>query len=195
MNSVSKPTMWQASPTQSRWLCSRSISSMIVRMYSARGGSAQRGGALDRLRVGDVVDAAADAADALGHHRDVVVGEHRLGELLDAAVHHEAAILAAAHHLALDVEPEMGRLVERRVERPEGHDRAALRRLVELELAVLVEALRHLVPGNVLAQRMHAVGPAVGQHEPLRVAVADRLDADQVADFALGPVGGRAPRR
>ena len=157
-------------------------------MYSARGGAAQGHGRLDGLRVGDVVHAAADAADALGHHRDVVVGEDGLGELLDAAMHHEPAILAAAHHLAFDVEPEMRRLVERGMERPERHHHAAFRRLVERELALLVEAVRHLVPGHVFAQRMHAVGPAVGQHQPFQVAVAHRLDADQVADFALGPV-------
>ena len=76
--------------------------------------------------------AAADAADALGHHRDVVVGEDGLGELLDAAMHHEAAILAAAHHLALDVEAEMRGLVERGMEGAERNDGAAFRRLVEL---------------------------------------------------------------
>ena len=32
------PTRWQASPTHNRWLWRRSISSMTVRMYSARGG-------------------------------------------------------------------------------------------------------------------------------------------------------------
>ena len=103
-------------------------------------------GRLDGLRVGHVVHAAADAADALRHHRDVVVGEDRLGELLDAAMHHEPAVLAAAHHLAFDVEPEMRRLVQRGMERPEGHHHAAFRRLVELELALLVVALR--APGS-----------------------------------------------
>ena len=146
MNSVSKPTMWQASPTHSRWLCRRSISSMMVRMYSARGGGRSAAARLDGLRVGHVVHAAADAADALGQHRDVVVAEHGLGQFLDAAMHHEPAILAAAHHLALDVEAEMRRLVQRGMERAEGHDRAAFRRLVERELALVVEVLGHLVP-------------------------------------------------
>ncbi len=38
---------------------------------------------------------------------------------------------------------------------------------------------------------MLAFGPAVGQHQPLQVGVAHRLDAHQVAHFALGPIGGR----
>jgi hypothetical protein len=50
------------------------------------------------------MDAAADAADAFGGHRDVVVGEHRLREFLDAAVDHEPAVFAAAHDFAFDIE-------------------------------------------------------------------------------------------
>ena len=112
----------------------------MVRIYSARGGGLKRGGAFHRLGVGDVMHAAADAADALGHDRDVVVAQHRLGQLLDPAMGHEAAVFAAAHPLAVDVEPEMGRLIERGMERAERHDRAALRRVVELEFALVVEA-------------------------------------------------------
>ena len=130
-------------------------------IFGARGRT-QRDGRLDGLRVGDVVHAPADAADALRHHWDVVVGEDGLGEFLDPAMHHESAVLAATHHLAFDVEPEMRRLVQSGMERPERHHGAALRRIVKLELALLIEALGHLVPGHVFSQRMHAVRPAVG---------------------------------
>ena len=107
-------------------------------MNSARGWRRDGRRLLDRLGVGHGVDAAADPADPLGQHGDLVVGEDRVGQLLDPAMDHEAAVLAAAHDLALDEEPEVRGLVERRVEGPERHDRAALRRLVEGVLRLLV---------------------------------------------------------
>ena len=38
---------------------------------------------------------------------------------------------------------------------------------------------------------MESVGPAVGEHQPLRVWMPHRLDAEHVPDFPLGPVGAR----
>ena len=82
----------------------------------------QGGGLFYSLDVRHAVHASANAADALGQHRDVVIAHHRFRELLDPAMYHEAAILAAAHHLAFDVEAEMGGLVERGME---GAERAS----------------------------------------------------------------------
>ena len=101
---------------------------------------------------------------------------------------HKPAILAAAHHLAFDVKPEMRRLIERGMKRAKRHDHAAFRRLVERELALLIESFRHLVPREVLAQRMHTVGPTVRENQPLRITMSHRLDADEVAKLALGPI-------
>lgn len=61
-------------------------------------------------------------ADAFRGHRDVVVAENRFGELLDAAVGHEPAVLAAADRFAVDVEAEMGGFVEGGMEGTERHD-------------------------------------------------------------------------
>ena len=41
MNSVSKPTSWAATPSQSRWLCSRSSSQTRVRRYRPRLGTSR----------------------------------------------------------------------------------------------------------------------------------------------------------
>ena len=139
--------------------------------------------------------AAADAADALGHDRDVVVAQNGLGQFLDAAMDHEAAVFAAAHPLPFDVEPEMGRLVEGGMKRAEGHDRATLRRFVELEFALVIVVIGDEIPRNVLAQRVDPIGPAVRQDQAFRIRVAGQFDSDQIAQFALGPVGRRHDRR
>ena len=143
------------------------------------------------LRVRHVVHAPADAADPLRGHRDLVIGEDRVPELLDGSMDHEAAVFAAAHHLAIDVEAEVGRLIQGRVEGAEGHHHAAVGRVVEVEGPVLVVVGRDGVPGIIAAQRMNAVRPAVRQDQALGVGVAHRLDPHQVAELALGPVGGR----
>ncbi len=111
----------------------------------------QGGGAFHRLGVGDIMDAAADAADALGHDRDVVVTQDGLGQLFDAAMGHEAAVFAAAHPFALHVEPEVGGFIEGGMKRAEGHDGAAFGRVVELEFAFVIEAVGHKIPRDVLA--------------------------------------------
>ena len=77
------------------------------------------------------------------------------------------------------------------MEGAEGHDRATLGRIVELERAVGIEIFRDFIPREILAQRMHAIGPAVRQHQALGIGMSHRFDADQVADFALRPVGRR----
>ena len=132
--------------------------------------------------------AAADAADALGEHRDLVVGQDRVGQLLNAAVNHEPSVLAAAHDLAFHEQAEMLRLVQRGVERPERNGDTALRRLVKGVFLVLVVLGRNEVPRHVLAEGVAVFRPAVGQDEALHVGAAHGLDADEVAHFALCPV-------
>src|SRR5271165_5198316 len=150
----------------------------------------QRGGLFDGLHVGHVVHAAADPADALRQHRNVVVAHHGLGQFLDAAMDHEAAILAAAHHFAFDVKAEVGGFVERRMKRTERNHGAAFGRLAKLEFPIFVVAVGHFIPGEIFAQRMPAFRPAVRQDQALGITVAYRLDAEQVAHFALGPSSG-----
>ena len=52
-------------------------------------------------------------------------------------MHHETAVFAPAHHLAFDVKPEMRRLIQRGMERPERHHHTTFRWVVELELSFL----------------------------------------------------------
>ena len=95
--------------------------------------------------------------------------QHGFGELLDSAMHHEAAILAAAHHLAFDIEAEMRRLVESGMEGAERHDRASLRRIVEFEFAVFVEAL----PGLDSTAHLCAADARLRASRPAARAVSD----------------------
>ena len=102
-------------------------------------GRLDRGGLLDGLNVCHAVHAAADAADSLGEHGYFVVGQDGVGQLLDAAVDHESAVLAAADDFAFDVEPEMRRFVQGRVKGAEGNDHAPFRHLVKIVFLVLVD--------------------------------------------------------
>lgn len=125
--------------------------------------------------------AAADAADALGHDRDVVVAQNGLGQFLDAAMDHEAAVFAAAHLLAVHIEPEVGGFIEGGMERAERHHRAAFGRVVEDVFAFVVVVGGDIIPGDVLAERVDAVGPAVGQDQAFGIGMSGQFDAHQVA--------------
>ena len=81
------------------------------------------------------MDEPADPADALGEVRDLVVGEHAVAELLDAAVVVEAAVVAADDRLALDEQAPVGRLLEHREERPHRQDAGARGRLLQARRA------------------------------------------------------------
>src|SRR5208282_4476950 len=98
------------------------------------------------LRVSYAMHTAANATDTLGHHCDIVVSEHGFGQLLDAAMHHEPAILTTPHHLPFDIEPEMGRLIKRWMEWADRYNSATLGRITELILAFLIESFRHMIP-------------------------------------------------
>ena len=54
---------------------------------------------------------------------------------------------------------------------------------------IVRDARDRLAPIEVLAQRVHAVRPVRMQHEPARVGVALRIDAEEVLRLALVPVG------
>ncbi len=68
----------------------------------------------------------ADAADAFRHERHLVVVEHGLGELLDAPVAEEAAVITTHDLLAFYKQAEIRRLFERRIERTDAQDRRFL---------------------------------------------------------------------
>jgi hypothetical protein len=150
-------------------------------------GCAECGGLFDGLGVGDVMDAAADTADAFGGHGDIVVGEDGLGEFFDTAMDHEAAVFATADGFAVDVEAEMGGFIEGGVEGAEGDDDATFGWGIEFEIAIGIEAVGEMVPGLIFAEWMGVFGPAVGEDEALWVMVTDGFDADEVAELAFRP--------
>ena len=109
------------------------------------------------------------------------------------AMHHEAAVFAAPHQLAFDVEPEMRGFVQRRMERPERNHRAALRRLVEVELLSSSKSSGTSFHGNIFAQRMDAFRPAVRQNQTLRIADDPPVRCPPGPEFPFRPI--RAPAR
>ncbi len=145
---------------------------------------------LNGLHVRHAVHAPANAADPLRQHRNVVVAKHGLGHLLNPAMRHEPAVLAPAHHLALDIQAKMRWLIQRRMERAKRDNRAAFRRFVKCEFPFVIEFLGNVIPGEILAERMLALRPAIGQYKSLQVAVSHRFDPDQIPHLTFRPVCG-----
>ena len=149
---------------------------------------------LNRLARAGGVDEAADAADPLGDERQLVVAEHGLAELLNRAVVVEAPVVAPDDALALDEQPPVrdgSSSVGKKgpmgsTEAPGGVSAKAGRAL---------GGRRPRVVAEVAPQRIHAVRPVVGQHQPPRVRVPLRLDPNRVPELPLGPVGGGNQRR
>ena len=108
-------------------------------------------GLLHGLRIGDRVDASANAANALREHGDFVIGHDRIRELFDSAVDHESPVFAAPHDFPFHEKPEMLRLVKRRVKRSEGDHGRSRRRLVEGIGVRVVIINRRNVKGDVFS--------------------------------------------
>ena len=155
-------------------------------------------GALDGLGIGHRVGAAADAADAVGEERHGVIVQARLGDLLHAAVHVEQTVVGVDDRLALDEQAEVARLVGGNVQRAHGDERRLLALGIGQELIVFhvacgsgTEAVVH----GVLAQRVQATGPVIGQHQAATVGQAFGNQAEHVAKLALAPHAGGDERR
>jgi hypothetical protein len=132
------------------------------------------------------VDEAADAADALGDERHLVVGELGVAELLDPAVVEEAPVVEAHHLLAVGEDLQENRLLEHREERADrDRHRLAGRRGQRLRLAG--GRLGVDVVGNVAPQRVKRRRPVVRQDQAARIRVALGPDAEQVLEFPLSP--------
>ena len=150
-------------------------------------------GALDGLGIGHRVGAAADAADAVGEERHGVIVQARLGDLLHAAVHVEQTVVGVDDRLALNEQAEVAGLVGGNVQRAHGDKRRLLALGIGQELVVFhitrgsgTEAVVH----GVLAQRVQAAGPIVGQHQATTVGQTLGDQAEHVAKLALAPHTG-----
>ena len=150
-------------------------------------------GALDGLGIGHRVSTAADAADTVGEERHGVIVQARLGDLLHAAVHVEQTVVGVDDRLALDEQAEVARLVGGNVQRAHGDERGLLALGIGQELVVFhvargsgTEAVVH----GVLAQRVQAAGPIVGQHQATTVGQTLGDQAEHVAKLALAPHAG-----
>ena len=106
-------------------------------------------------------------------------------------MHHEAAVLAAAHHFAFDVEAEVGGLVKSGMEGPERNHRAAGGRRIEFVRRDFRRSRSGTSFQGTSLRSGCVVRPAVGQHKSLWVDHAFGRDADQVAHLALRPPGRR----
>ena len=95
--------------------------------------------------------------------------------------------------LAVDIDGEMGRLVEGRVERADRNDRRPGRRLVELVGDVLGRG-RDEVVRNLPPEGVDPVRPVVGRDELFRLRVAREAHSQKIAAFPLRPAGGRNVR-
>ena len=151
-------------------------------------------GMLNGLGVGHGVGIAANAADALCQERHLVVGHAALRALLHAAVDEEEAVVGVDDVLALDEQAEVARLVGGDVQGSHGDDGSLLAADLLEELVVL-KVGRGLgtiaVVHRVLAQRVKAGGPVVGQHEVAVVDDAVGMQAEHVLHLALRPHSGR----
>ena len=155
-------------------------------------------GALDGLGIGHRVGAAADAADAVGEERHGVIVQARLGDLLHAAVHVEQTVVGVDDRLALNEQAEVAGLVGGNVQRAHGDERGLLALGVGQELVVFhvargsgTEAVVH----GVLAQRVQAAGPVIGQHQAATIGQTLGNQAEHVAQLALAPHAGGDERR
>ncbi len=142
---------------------------------------------LQRLCVGPRIG---DRAVARDPARQPVPAEggHRLESLLDSLVHEAETLLEAQHLFADDLEAEMSRLDDSRVDRPDG----------DLVHAVAFDTDEgvFLLSGLPLRQRLEIAAERVAVDGPARLPrprpliIAFRRDADEIERRALHPVGG-----
>jgi hypothetical protein len=77
------------------------------------------------------------------------------------------------------------------MKRSKGNDHATFGRVIELELAIRIECVWNFVPRNVLAERVNILRPAVWQDQPLKIAMTNRLNSNQVAHLSFRPTRRR----
>ncbi len=190
MRMVSNPMMCPASPTQSRWLWIRSNSrsrradvlGAHRHIYAAR--------ILDGLAVSAGVNLPAYPAYLLRDEGNLVVVQLTVAQLLDRAMVVETAVVRADDALAVEEQPEVGGLLQGRIEGAERYDRGALRGFLSRR-GILRLGCKSLVVIELPAKRMYALGEIVGQDQSARIGMIHRHDPDHVEGFSLGPTRSR----
>ena len=165
----------------------RSSSTARTRSARARSGTCATGDRLDSVAECERVRSRGVAGDTLDER-------HRLGDrpaleqLLDALVGEEQLALERDDPLAGDVEPEMPRLDDAGVNRPD-RDLEDSFALDASHRVRLIRVREPSVPRKVLPQRMRARRDVLVVYQTPAVRVAFRPDAEHVLGVPLVPVG------